>query len=95
MKNAYRALVENPEGKTEVKRPRFKWQNNVKCTLKIVWEGRDWILLAQKREESVAKIKSQKKKRRGENVQNAQICCRFFWTEFRSSDRSQFLGRWE
>jgi len=40
----YKVLV----GKPEVKRPRRRWQNNIKMYLKeLGWEGVEWIQLAQ------------------------------------------------
>jgi hypothetical protein len=44
MRNAYRILVENPEGN----RPRRRWMDNIKMDLReIGWDGMDWIDLAQ------------------------------------------------
>jgi hypothetical protein len=46
-KGVYRVLV----GKTEGKRPRHKWEDNIKMDLQEVGSGgRDWIELAQDRE---------------------------------------------
>jgi hypothetical protein len=46
--NAYRILVENPEGKRPLGRPRRRWVNNIKMNLReIGWNGIDWIDLAQ------------------------------------------------
>jgi hypothetical protein len=51
-RNAYRILVEKPEGKSQLGRPRRRWVNNIKIVLKeIGWGGRDWIDLAQNREQ--------------------------------------------
>jgi hypothetical protein len=47
-KNAYRILVEKPEGKRLLGRPRRMWVDNIKIYLrKIGWDGVDWIHLAQ------------------------------------------------
>jgi hypothetical protein len=44
--NAYRILVGKPEGK----RPRCKWEDNIKMGLReTAWRGKDWIDLAQDR----------------------------------------------
>jgi hypothetical protein len=47
-RNAYRILVENPEEKKPLGRPRRRWVNNIKMDLReIGWNGGDWIDLAQ------------------------------------------------
>jgi hypothetical protein len=48
-RNAYRILVETPEGKRPLGRPRRRWVDNIKIDLKdifIGWDGMDWIDLA-------------------------------------------------
>jgi hypothetical protein len=46
-RNAYRILVEKPEGKKPLGRPRRMWLDNIKMDLrKIGWDGMDWIDLA-------------------------------------------------
>jgi len=41
---AYRVLVERTEGK----RPRREWEDNIKMNLdEVGWEGMDWIVLAE------------------------------------------------
>jgi hypothetical protein len=41
-KNAYRILVENPEGKSPLGRPRRRWVNNIKINPReIGWDGMD------------------------------------------------------
>jgi hypothetical protein len=48
--NAYRLLVEKPEGKRPLGRPRHRWVDNIKMDLlEIGWGGVDWIGLAQDR----------------------------------------------
>jgi hypothetical protein len=43
-KNAYRILVENPEGKRPLGRPRRRWVGNIKMDLReIGWDGEDWM----------------------------------------------------
>jgi hypothetical protein len=50
-RNAYRILVENPEGKRPLGRQRRMWMDNIKMDLKeIGWDGMDWIDLAQDRD---------------------------------------------
>jgi hypothetical protein len=51
-RNAYRILVGKPEGKKPLGRPRRWWVDNIKMDLrKIGWDGRDWIELAQDRDQ--------------------------------------------
>jgi hypothetical protein len=51
-KNAYRILVEKPEGKRPLRRPRCRWVDNIKRELReIGWDGMDWINLAQDRDQ--------------------------------------------
>jgi hypothetical protein len=51
-RNAYRILVENPEGKRLLGTPRRRWVDNIKMVLReIGWDGRDWIDLAQDRDQ--------------------------------------------
>jgi hypothetical protein len=49
-KNVYRLLVEKPEGKRRLGRPRRRWMDNVKMDLlEIGVNVLDWIGLAQDR----------------------------------------------
>jgi hypothetical protein len=51
-RNAYRILVEIPEGKRPLGRPRRRWVNNIKMDLReIRWDGMNWIDLAQDRDQ--------------------------------------------
>jgi hypothetical protein len=51
-RNAYRILVGKPEGKRPLGRPRRRWVDNIKIDLReIGWDGRDWIELAQNRDQ--------------------------------------------
>jgi hypothetical protein len=51
-RNAYRILVENPEVKRPLGRPRRRWVDNIKMDLRERgWDGRDWIDLAQDRDQ--------------------------------------------
>ena len=48
---AYRVLVEKPEGKRPLGRPRRRWEDNIKLDLQEVGcGGVDWIELAQDRD---------------------------------------------
>jgi hypothetical protein len=46
MRNAYRILVGNPEGKRPLGRPRRRWVDNIKMDLRAIgWGDIDWIHL--------------------------------------------------
>jgi hypothetical protein len=46
-RNAYRILVEKPEGKRPLGRPSRRWVDNIKIHLRdIGWGGMDWINVA-------------------------------------------------
>jgi hypothetical protein len=50
-RGAYRVLVEKPEGRRLLGRPRRRWEDNIKMDLREVgWGGMDWINLAQDRD---------------------------------------------
>jgi hypothetical protein len=49
-KGVYRVLVEKPEGKRPLGRPRSRWEDNIRMDLQEVGcGGTDWIGLAQDR----------------------------------------------
>jgi hypothetical protein len=51
-RNAYRILVGKSEGKRPLGRPRRSWVDNIKMDLgEIGPDGRDWIELAQDRDQ--------------------------------------------
>ncbi|KAJ4433939.1 hypothetical protein ANN_16258 [Periplaneta americana] len=51
-RNAYRVLVGRPEGKIPLGRPRRRWEDNIKMDLREVgYDDRDWINLAQDRDQ--------------------------------------------
>jgi hypothetical protein len=44
--------VGNPEGKRPLGRPRRRWVDNIKMDLReIGWDGMDWIVLAEDRDQ--------------------------------------------
>jgi hypothetical protein len=46
----YRVLVERPEGKRPLGRPRRRWEDNIKMDLREIGiDGANWIQLAQNR----------------------------------------------
>jgi len=50
-RGVYRVLVEKPEGKRPLGRPRRKWEDNIKMDLQEVGcGGMDWLELAQDRD---------------------------------------------
>jgi hypothetical protein len=50
--SAYRILVGKLEGKRPLGRPRCRWVDNIKMDLgEIGWGGRDWIDVAQDRDQ--------------------------------------------
>jgi hypothetical protein len=51
-RNEYRILVGKPERKRPLGRPGRRWVDNIKMDLReIEWGGRDWIELAQDRDQ--------------------------------------------
>ncbi|KAJ4450901.1 hypothetical protein ANN_02335 [Periplaneta americana] len=60
-RNAYRVLVGRPEGKRPLGRPRRRWEDNIKMDLREVgYDGRDWINLAQDRDQWWAYVRAAK-----------------------------------
>jgi hypothetical protein len=50
-RNTYGILVEKPEGRKPLGRPRRRWVDNIKMDLiEIGWDGVDWVNLAQDRD---------------------------------------------
>jgi hypothetical protein len=48
MRNMYKILVGKPEGKKPIRRPRCRWEHNIKINLKTTGlDGMDWIHVAQ------------------------------------------------
>ena len=43
-------LVGKPEGKRPLRRPRHRWEDNIKMDLQEVGRGEDWMELAQDRD---------------------------------------------
>ena len=49
-RGVYRVLVENPEGKRPLRRPRCRWEDNIKMDLhEVGGEGMNWINVVQDR----------------------------------------------
>jgi hypothetical protein len=50
--NAYRIFVGKPKRKRPLGRSRCRWEDSIQMVLRrIEWGGRDWILLAQDRDQ--------------------------------------------
>jgi hypothetical protein len=50
-RGVHRVLVEKPEGKKPLRRPRHRWKDNIKMDLQEVRGGHgDWMELAQDRD---------------------------------------------
>jgi len=44
-------FVAKPEGKRPLRRPRHRWEDNIKMDImEICWEGVNWIYLAQEKD---------------------------------------------
>jgi hypothetical protein len=51
-RNAYRILLGKTEGKRPLRKPRHRWEDNIKMDLREVgWGSMDWIHQAQNRDE--------------------------------------------
>jgi hypothetical protein len=51
-RNACRILVGKPEEKRPLRKPRRRWETNIRMDLReIGWRGMDWIDLAQDRDQ--------------------------------------------
>jgi hypothetical protein len=47
VRNAYKVLVGKPGGKRSLRRPRRRWEDNIRMDLKeIVWESMEWMLFS-------------------------------------------------
>jgi hypothetical protein len=52
MKNEYKIFVVKPEGKRPLRRPRYRWEGNIRMDLReIGWEHVDWRHVAQNRDQ--------------------------------------------
>ncbi|KAJ4450947.1 hypothetical protein ANN_02382 [Periplaneta americana] len=58
-RNAYRVLVGRPEGKRPLGKPRRRWEDNINMDLREVgYDDRDWINLAQDRDQWRAYVRA-------------------------------------
>jgi hypothetical protein len=51
MRNVYKILVEKPEGKIPLRRPRCRWKDIRMDLGKTGWEGVEWMHLAWDRDQ--------------------------------------------
>jgi hypothetical protein len=50
-RNVCRVLVGKPEGRRPLRKPRHRWEHNIKMDLRgIGWGGMDWINLTEDRD---------------------------------------------
>ena len=49
-RGAYRILVGKRERKRPLERTRRRWEDNIKKNIASIWEGVDWICLAEERD---------------------------------------------
>ena len=56
-RGVYRVLVEKPEGRRPLGRPKHRWEDNIKTDLQeVVCGGMDWIELAHNRDKWWARV---------------------------------------
>ena len=73
----YRVLVGKPEGNKPLRRPRRRWEDNVKVDLQEVGGGcGDWMELAQDRDRWRALVSTVMKLRVPKNAGNFLTSCR-------------------
>jgi hypothetical protein len=52
MRNAYNILIGKPKGKRQLRRPRCRWEDNIRMNIReIGWEGVDWMRLTPDRDQ--------------------------------------------
>jgi hypothetical protein len=68
-RNANTNLMETPEGKRPLGRPRRRWEDNIKMDVReIGWDAMDWIDLAQDRDKWRAPVNTVMKIRVPQNI---------------------------
>jgi len=56
-RSAYRVLVERPDEKKLLGRPKHRWDDNIKIDLQVgEWGGMDWVALAQNRDRQLTPV---------------------------------------
>jgi hypothetical protein len=57
MRNAHKIFAGKPEGNRPLRRPRRRWEDNIRTALReIGCEGLDWMHLAQDRDQWLAVV---------------------------------------
>jgi hypothetical protein len=57
VRNAYNNMAGKPEGKRPLRRPRRRWEDNIRMYLmEIGWKSVDWVHLAQDRDQRRALV---------------------------------------
>jgi hypothetical protein len=51
VRNAYKIVIGNHEGKRPLGRPRHRWDDNIRMEREIEWEGVYWVHRAQGRDQ--------------------------------------------
>jgi hypothetical protein len=75
-RNAYKILVGKPEGTRPIRRPRRRWDDNIKMDLReIGWSGMDWIDLDQDRDQWRALVNKVMNIRVPQNVGKSLSSC--------------------
>jgi len=76
-RGVHRVLVEKPEGKRPLGRPRRRWEDNIKMDLQEVGGGcEDWMELAQDRDRWRALVSTVMNLRVPKNAGNCLTSCR-------------------
>ncbi|KAJ4432156.1 hypothetical protein ANN_20772 [Periplaneta americana] len=76
-RNAYRVLVGRPEGKRPLGRPRRRWEDNITMDLREVgYDDRDWIGLAQDRDQWRAYVRAAMNLRNRNSAERVEKCIR-------------------
>ena len=58
-RNSYRVLVGKPGGKRSLRRPKRRWEDNIKMDLReVCYDNGDWIHLAEDREQWISYIRA-------------------------------------
>ncbi|KAJ4442231.1 hypothetical protein ANN_12097 [Periplaneta americana] len=81
-RNAYKVLVGRPEDKRPLGRPRRRWADNIKIDLREVgYDDREWINLAQDRDQRRAYVRAAMNLRAGLNHESLSHQSIVLWSE--------------